>query len=123
MPDRPRPRPRLQNDRDRYLRQFGNTWQAWPYLQGQRFYLGSFPTEIEARRAIRSWQAGTLKPRPKGIRVQRKRQGVLYHVDVVIPSSGIRVQATLTQLSDAIDLVEQVLTPLGAVADAYRKRG
>ena len=113
MTHTPRRSPRLSNDPNRYLRSRGSRIEAWPYRDGRRFYLGSFPTWEQARAAVREWQAGRLEPRPKGIRIVHRSTGTWYRVDLVLPDGG-EVLLVVATLSEAEDLVEDLAARLGA---------
>lgn len=113
---------RLPNDPDSYLRRRGRSWQAWPYADGDRHYLGSFPTREAAAVAVEEWRAGTRKPRPKGVRAVQTRRGTLWRVDVELPQDGISVHVVLEDEAAAIALVDEVLAPLGARARKWRRR-
>lgn len=57
---------RLVNDPDKYIRRIrGGRYQARPYLEGERYNLGTFPTQHAARMAISQFWWGKLRELPK----------------------------------------------------------
>lgn len=69
MPPPQLPRPRNDDPFRQFVRERGpRSFEARPYRLGDRFFLGTFRTYHDARRAVYKFFAGELKPLPKFVR-------------------------------------------------------
>ena len=115
----------LPHDPDKYLRRRKNRWQVYPWKDGQRHYLGSFPLNEKrtAQRARDEFMAGMRASRPKFVKGYRSLSGVSIRIEMIV--GGERVIRECADPGEAAaivyrDLVQR-LGEAGAVEALKRK--
>lgn len=87
---------RINGDPDRYIRNAkGGKYEARPYHNGRRHYLGIFATKGAARIAIRKFFDKELTAKPRFTKKIHTRQGEFYIAIVCIPyAEGMTIKKT-----------------------------
>lgn len=117
-----RPRARLANDPDKYIRVTkNNKFQARPYDEGERFDLGCFPTVCAARKAIQEFWWGKRAELPRYTKKIHTKRGERY-IAMTPRRPGERLGIFTTREAAARAVVKYVRREWGVLAERILSR-